>query len=293
MTTSTKKIVALHITTANTLMKLRDERIALDADLFAKANTALYTKLAEIFFAHAEIANDVETVAAFREWYDANDALPKFKTNSPTLIDMMTRIVFADSEAKIKRVNAYARALKVLNKVEGGFASVAALVAFITENGGLEEIDADLLASKENKKEAAAKEVEEVRENFSEIKTSFKQTIKVKEVTAAVAELKNKYVSLVGIVNADGSITVKHVCAEVAFSGREKNFGGGAVTAAVKNMLAVQSESIADAKEKKAEPKKSGVAAVISNKTKAKAEAEEMTTELLDNAMAKKEAEAA
>ena len=286
MTKSTKTL-SLHTAVANTLLKLRDERINLDADLFAKANTALYTKLAEIFFAHAEIVNDEETVKAFRDWYDANETLPKFKTNSPTLIDMMTRIVLADSDTKIKRVNAYARALKVLNKVEGGFKDVTSLVAFITENGGLEEIDADLLANKQSKKDATAKTVENLRENFSDIKTSFKQTIKVKEVSEAVTELKDKYVSLVGIVNADGSITVKHVCAEVAFAGREKNFGGGAVTAAIKNMLSVQSDAIATASEKQKAPKKAGIAAVIAKKNAEKAEAVKASSEKRENNTAK------
>ena len=259
MTKSTNEILALNVTIANNLLSLRSTRKALDADLFKKANTALYELLADIFFNHSDIAEDKDERAALINWYKEEvkaGKLPKLKTTSPNLIDVMTRIVFAETDKTTKRVAAYARVLKVLNKVENGFSTKAELLTFVEDKGGIESIDGQLLTKNGvSKKEQTEAAVAALKENFADVKTSFKQTLKVKEVTAAATELKGKTVALVGEVQADGSIVLKHVCAEVAFAGREKNYGGAAVTAALKNMVTVQSDAIENAIKAK-QPKK-------------------------------------
>lgn len=241
--------------TINVLTALRISRIKEDAEggVLFKANNYLYNTLADIYFAIDAILDDNDVVKNmtkhYKELSEAKPAsYPAFKSNSPSIIDVAVRLVFADSETTVKRATAYSRVLKTLTAkdVAKNFNSKETLVEFIKSNGGIEGIDSDLLISKANREAAAlekAKRVEQLKEAFLDIKTGVKSTVKTKAVTEAAAELTGKHVVLVGVVDASGAITVKHVCAEEKFGKRTSvNCGKNIVKAAMNNMLEVNDE---------------------------------------------------
>lgn len=270
-------------TTLNTFVALRNSRIAEDAEggVLFKANNYLYNTLADIYFACQKIADDETTinniVTHYNELSEKDSAsYPAFKSNTPSIIDVAIRFVFADSETTVKRATAYARVLKILSdkKVAANFGSdKSKFVDFIVANGGIEGIDGDLLIETNNK-ETKNKEKEEqlsnLKDAFLGLSTGVKNTVSVASVTNNAAALKGSHVVLVGVVGADGSITVKHVCSEKEFANRtDKNCGAGVVKAALKNMLKVNDEALSKhLKEMLAESNKpkTGLNAALENK---------------------------
>lgn len=271
--------------TINALTALRASRIKEDAEggVLFTANNYLYNTLADIYFAVQDIVDDKEVVENITKYYKELSgaepaSYPAFKSNSPSIVDVAVRLVFADSETTVKRVTAYARVLKTLatEAVAKNFNSKSTLVEFIKANGGIEGIDSDLLISKANR-EAKAQEkaarIEQLKEAFLDIKTGVKSTVKAKAVTEAAAELDGKHVVLVGVVDATGAITVKHVCAEEKFGKRTNaNCGSQVVRAALDNMLKVNDEllqqHLEEALNEKKEVKGGVEAALNYNKSK-------------------------
>ncbi|NVK00098.1 MAG: hypothetical protein HWE12_01030 [Oceanospirillaceae bacterium] len=270
-----KEIKAVSTTTINNLVALRNERIKADAKggVLFKANNYLYNTLADIYFAVSEIVEDKELVKAVREYYAEQRAkepksYPAFKTNTPNIYDVCVRLVFADSETTVKRANAYTRVLKILSKTTDAFSNTEELIEYFKANGGIEGIDGDLIKNKEQReKERKAKnsDVAKLKERFVDVKTDYKKTVNISAVDKAAAELAGTNVVLVGVVGKDGSIVVKHVCAEKEFGTRTAaNCGAGVVSAALNNMLSVNAEALKELDEKP-EPTV-GIEAALNNK---------------------------
>jgi len=271
----TKEIKAVSTTTINNLVALRKERIKADAKggVLFKANNYLYNTLADIYFAVSEIVEDDVAPKEVRAYYAEQrakepESYPAFKTNTPNIYDVCVRLVFADSETTVKRANAYTRVLKILSKTTDAFSNKKELIEYFKANGGIEGIDGDLIKNKEQReKEREAKKavVTKLKERFVDVKTDYKKTVNISAVDKASAELAGTNVVLVGVVAKDGSIVVKHVCAEKEFGTRTAaNCGAGVVSAALNNMLSVNAEALKELDEKPVPT--SGIEAVLNNK---------------------------
>jgi hypothetical protein len=164
-----------------------------------------------------------------------------FRPKKPHLIDLLTKVVFSQGGAiDASRISSYARVLKIA-AMSPEVDCAADLTDFIKKSGGVEEVRRQL--TKRNTK-SVAERVIAVKKSYNDLDGG--QVINYSEVSDSAAELEGNYVVLLGKVNAQGAIEVKHMCAEVAYGACKKNFGSSVVNKALTHMYDLNPESFTD-----------------------------------------------
>jgi hypothetical protein len=222
---------------------LREQRIGWQSNAFATANDGLYNLLTEVYAVY-DLMKDATKESkqkriALKEMCSALSIT--FRAKKPHLIDLLTKVVFSQGRAiDASRISSYARVLKIA-ALSPEVDCAADLTDFIKKSGGVEEVRRQL--NKRNSM-SVAERVIAVKKSYSDLAGG--HTINYSEVSDSAAELEGNYVVLVGKVNAQGEIEVKHMCAEIAYGERNKNFGSSVVNKALTHMYDLNSESITD-----------------------------------------------
>ena len=183
------------------------------ANEFKASNEMLYCLLSKIFELYLQSKGGDKADARKRAWLvrQCEERGITFKSNKPTLIQLITKLVFCDSLADSKRVNSYARVLNTA--AQSPKVTVASEIPeFIREHGGIEEVRA---ATAKNTKSPSVR-AEHGRKLLDNRNTLQTVTNKIVKTNAATA--KGKIVLLVGIATAQGTVEIKDVCFEEAGS---------------------------------------------------------------------------
>lgn len=176
-------------------------------------NEMLYDLLAKIYELYLQSKGGEKADVSKRAWLveQCEEREITFRGNKPTMIQLITKLVFHDSLADSCRVNSYARVLNAAAQ------SRRVLVAsdvpeFIRENGGIGEVRA---ATAKNTKSPSE------RAKFGRKLLADKDTIQTianEVVKTNVATAKGKVILLVGIATAQGTVDIKDICFEVVDS---------------------------------------------------------------------------
>ena len=197
----------------NEVTQLINKRSDWQENQFKTSNEMLYDLLAQIYELYLQSKGGEKADASKRAWLveQCEEREITFKSNKPTLIQLITKLVFYDSLADSRRVNSYARVLNAAAQ------SPKVLVAsdvpeFIRANGGIEEVRA---ATAKNTK-SPSERAEFGRKLLADRDTI--QTITNEIVKTNAATVKGKVILLVGIATAQGKVEVKDICFEVVDS---------------------------------------------------------------------------
>lgn len=246
MTKSTKAVVNNEVIEASVtalmcqVTSLREQRMGWQSSAFATANDGLYNLLTEVYAVY-DLMKDATKESkqkriALKEMCSALGIT--FRAKKPHLIDLLTKVVFSQGGAiDASRISSYARVLKIA-AMSPEVDCAADLADFIKKSGGVEEVRRQL---KKRKSMSVAERVIAVKKSYNDFDGG--QTINYSEVSDSAAELEGNYVVLLGKVNAQGTIEVKHMCAEVAYGECNKNFGSSVVNKALTHMYDLNSKS--------------------------------------------------
>ena len=189
--------------------QLIDQRTDWQENQFKSSNELLYDLLSKVYDLYLLSKGGGEAEEIKRKWIvrQCEERKIAFKSKKPTLIQLITKLVFFDSLADSRRVNSYARVLNAAAQ------SPKVLVAddipkFIRDSGGIEEVRA---ATSKNTKSPTARA--EIGRCILDDKDTV-ESITIKSVKNNAASVKGKVVLLVGIATAKGSVEVKDVCFE-------------------------------------------------------------------------------
>ena len=197
----------------NEVTQLISKRSDWQENQFKTSNEMLYDLLAKIYELYLQSKGGEKADVSKRAWLveQCEEREITFKSNKPTLIQLITKLVFHDSLADSRRVNSYARVLNAAAQ------SRRVLVAsdvpeFIRENGGIEEVRA--ATAKNTKSPSERAEIgRKLLVNRDTLQTITNEIVKTNAATA-----KGKVILLVGIATAQGTVEVKDVCFEAADS---------------------------------------------------------------------------
>jgi hypothetical protein len=171
--------------------------------VFASANAGLYDLLAQVYelYLSAKVGNGVS-----EQKYDwlikqvAQRNIPHSK--NPTFLQLVTKLVFADSATDSRRVNSYARVLACAAEADIGDSSQ--IFNYISSQGGIEEIRASMSKNTKTMKQRATEGASRAQSanNIAVVETD--------ELAQYAAKASGKFVVLLGVMNARGQVEVKH-----------------------------------------------------------------------------------
>ena len=196
---------------------------------FNTANEALYKLLGDIYTLYDEAKGETDADEKKREWLLAECKAKKLPLNKkPSFIQLLVKFIFSDNDTDNRRISSYTRVLSAAAQSDD--VKVGADVPnFIRKYGGVEEIRASLAKNTKSPKERAkiGRGIALNKPSIVEVPTGI--------TSEHAASVKNQAVLLVGFVNAQGKVDVKHVCFE---DGVEKTLIGAktAVNAALSNL---------------------------------------------------------
>ena len=200
---------------ANALMAFRsrfetscERRKEWEETVFSTANKGLYEMLGELYKLYDEMNGNDKATEMKRAWLvkEAKRRKIPFKKNKPSLIELLVKVAFTSTIKDSHRVSAYVRVLNIIANTEGVYA--ADIPKWIEAKGGIEEI----------RQEAAggtATRVERIENGKAIVaETETLASVTIEAASALVSGNVNKPIVLVGIMNANGVIDIKHICVE-------------------------------------------------------------------------------
>lgn len=214
---------------------------------FKSANDALYAMLGELYDIVHQFTNSTKADELKYDWL-LSECTKKGITLSkkPTFAQLLVKYVFTDSDTDSRRISSYVRVLNAALQ-SSEVKSAADVSVFIRKYGGVEEIRASLAKGTKTPLQRAASGREIV------LKGKTVTTVSTSETAKHVAAAKGKIVLLVGVLNAKGSVDVKHVCYELAPTDSHLS-AKSAVNAALSNAYATLNKATKKvAKQKAAE----------------------------------------
>ena len=241
-TNLTANVVASFQKRVNTITS---ERHVWQTTQFNTANEALYKLLGDIYTLYDEAKGETEADVKKREWLldeCQKRSLPLNK--KPSFIQLLVKYVFSDNDTDNRRISSYTRVLSAAAQSDD--VQVGADVPnFIRKFGGVEEIRASLSKNTKTPKQRA-----QMGRGIALNKTSICE-VSTDITLEHAASVKGQAVLLVGFVNAQGKVDVKHVCFE---KGVEKTLIGAktAVNAALSNLYTQTEKDRKAAEEQKA-----------------------------------------
>ena len=197
----------------NEVTQLINKRSDWQDNQFKSSNDMLYELLAKVYELYLQSKGGEKADVSKRAWLveQCEKREITFKSNQPTMIQLITKLVFNGSLADSRRINSYTRVLNAA--AQSSKVLVASDVPkFIRDNGGIEEVRAATAKNTKSPSERA-----EIGRKLL-VNRDTLQTLRNKTVKANAATAKGKVVLLVGIVTPQGTVAVKDVCFEVADS---------------------------------------------------------------------------
>lgn len=231
----------------NRVNTISTDRVDWQSTLFSSANEALYKMLGDIYTLYDESKEGNDLDEKKYDWLLEECQKKKLPLNKkPTLIQLLVKYVFSDNDTDSRRISSYARVLSVAAQ-SSAVQTGKDVPKFIKKYGGIEEIRAALAKNTKTPNERAevGRGLALERKNICEVETDITKTFATKA--------KGQVVLLVGFVNPQGNVDVKHVCFENDVS--KFNVGAKtAINAALSNLYS-QTEKMgkAEAEQKAAE----------------------------------------
>lgn len=216
----------------NTLFAEREEW---QNTMYATANQRLYQLLADIYTVYlgAKDGNDIDT--AKYDWLHAEVKKRKIPTaKTPTFIQLITKYVFSESDTDSRRVNSYARVLSCA--AQEGVGTGNAIAAYITRRGGIEEIRAALAKNTKTptQRSAEGRTIADAQRNIAVVASD--------ELAQYATKANGSYVVLLGRMNAQGNIEVKHFVFEDDVSA-DRIAGKTVIAGALSNLYSTKAKT--------------------------------------------------
>lgn len=211
------------------------ERGVWETTLLATANQRLYQLLGEIYtvYLEARVGNDVEPRKY--AWLLAEVQARKIPTaKTPTFIQLITKLVFSSSDTDSRRVNSYARVLSCA--AQEGVGTGNAIADYITQRGGIEEIRAALAKNTKTptQRSTEGRSIADAQRTIAVVAND--------ELGKYAADASGRYVVLLGKMNAQGHIEVKHAVFEAAVGG-DRIAGKTVVAGALSNLYSTYAQA--------------------------------------------------
>lgn len=233
----------------NTLLTDREEW---QTTFLATANQRLYQLLGDIYTIYLEAKDGNDVDANKYAWLLNEVQMRKIPTaKNPTFIQLITKYVFSDSDTDSRRVNSYARVLSCAAQENVGTGN--AIANYITDRGGIEEIRAALAKNTKTPKQRASegRNIADAADNIA--------VVACDAFAQYATEANGKYLVLVGKMNAQGNVEVKHmvfedemndqlIAGKTVIAGALSNFYSTKAKAEKKIAKRAASEADADAK---------------------------------------------
>jgi len=189
----------------NTIVK---ERKQWQGGLFKSANESLYDLLGRIFDLIEDTKTNTEADKEKRDWLLSECGKRNIKHNSkPSFIQLITKLVFRDSDVDSRRISSYVRVLTAAKQSRGVVVG-ADVPNFIRKYGGIEEIRASLSKNTKTPSQRA-----ELGRGLA-LKSKVLCEVTTAEMLSYATKTKGTFAVALGIVNAKEDIEVKHGCYE-------------------------------------------------------------------------------
>ena len=208
------------------------EREEWQTTIFATANQRLYQLLADIYTVYLEAKDGNDVATEQYEWLLAEVKKRKIPTaKTPTFIQLITKYVFSESDADSRRVNSYARVLSCA--ALEGVGTGNGIADYITRRGGIEEIRAALAKNTKTptQRSTEGRLIADAERNIAVLESE--------ELAKYASKAKGTYVVLLGRLNAQGNIEVKHFVFEDDL-GDENIAGKTVVAGALSNLYSTK-----------------------------------------------------
>lgn len=215
---------------------------------FKSANDALYAMLGELYALTSQFTNNTKADELKYDWL-LSECTKKGITlcKKPTFAQLLVKYVFTDNDTDSRRISSYVRVLNAALQ-SSEVKSAADVSVFIRKYGGVEEIRASLAKGTKTPLQRAASGREIV------LKGKTVATVSTSETAKHVAAAKGSVVLLVGVLNAKGTVDVKHVCYELVPTDNHLS-AKSAVNAALSNAYATLNKAMKKVAKKKAAEK--------------------------------------
>ena len=189
------------------VQNLIERRSDWQSNEYKTANDKLYDMLADIYELYLKAKGNLSVDAEKRDWLIEQCQSKGIKmTKKPTLLQLVTKLVFFDSLTDSRRVSSYARVLNAAAQLDIKLSSE--IPAFIRKHGGVEEIRASL-APNTMKLSDRAQHGRAILGKQKRI-----ASVLVEKVANNLTLAKGQVVLLAGIVTPQGDVDVKTVCFE-------------------------------------------------------------------------------
>ena len=189
------------------VQNLIERRSDWQSNEYKTANDKLYDMLADIYELYLKAKGNLSVDAEKRDWLIEQCQSKGIKmTKKPTLLQLVTKLVFFDSLTDSRRVSSYARVLNAAAQLD--IKRSSEIPAFIRKHGGVEEIRASL-APNTMKLSDRAQHGRTILGKQKRI-----ATVLVEKVANNVTLAKGQVVLLAGIVTPQGDVDVRSVCFE-------------------------------------------------------------------------------
>ena len=211
---------------ADSVEDLIKERRHWEQNAFKSANDSLYDLLTQIYKMYDETCTCAEIGKATREWLKQKIAEKDIKCKrKASFMHLLTKLVFSESGVNSRRVNTYARILNIAASTKS-VQHYNDLKDFIVKHGGIEEIRTSISKSGRNKaiREEKAREMALSSESILQI-----------GLTEDYGNEDGEIVTLLGVLNKDGTCEIKHVCKQ---EDNSKKSGGTAIKSVLANFYA-------------------------------------------------------
>jgi hypothetical protein len=212
---------------------------------FKSANDALYAMLGELYDITRQFTNSTKADELKYEWLLSECTKKGAKlSKKPSFLQLLVKYVFTDNDTDSRRISSYVRVLNAALQ-SSEVKSAEDVSVFIRKYGGVEEIRASLAKGTKTPLQRAASGREII------LKGKSLATVSTAETAKHAATAKGKIVLLVGILNAQGSVDVKHVCYELAPTDSHLS-AKSAVNAALSNAYATLNKATRKVAKRKA-----------------------------------------
>lgn len=185
---------------------IANERETWQQTLFTDSNEELYRLLGNIYELYEHTRNNDSLAENSLDWLLAECQAKQLKlTKKPTHLQLLVKYVFADGSVDSRRISSYVRVLTAA-ALSYEVTNASQVAEFIRSRGGVEEVRAALAKNTLAPRERA----ERGRELAVQYPTL--ASVEVDAVKQHLTSVQDDYVVLLGRVNTQGTVEVKHVC---------------------------------------------------------------------------------
>lgn len=187
----------------NTVAK---ERETWQQTLFTDSNEELYRLLGNIYELYEHTRNNDSLAEKSLDWLLTECQRKQLKlTKKPTHLQLLVKYVFADGSIDSRRISSYARVLTAAS-LSYEVTNASQVAEFIRSRGGVEEVRAALA------KNTVPPRVRAERGRELAVQYPTLASVEVDAVKQHLTSVQDDYVVLLGRVNTQGTVEVKHVC---------------------------------------------------------------------------------